>query len=178
MNNKEYLKRKGCVLRAPEPEDLAYMFLFENTSSLWEVSNTTGPYSRFYLKQYLEQNKNDLYTDRQLRLMITQDTEVVGIIDLCNFEPFHNRAEIGIIIAEEHQRKGIGKLALQLLCEYCFEYLGIQQLYAYIETRNEGSIRLFTGCGFKECAYLKNWIRNGSKYHDVKMVQLIPSRHD
>ena len=175
MNKKEYLRRNGYVLRAPEPEDLACMYLFENTPSLWEVGNATGPYSRFYLKQYIEENKNDLYTDRQLRLMIAYKEEVIGIIDLCNFEPFHNRAEVGIVIAEAHQKKGIGHLALQLLCEYCFGYLGIHQLYAYIDTTNEASFRLFAGCGFKECAHLKDWIRSGSQYRDVKMVQLIPS---
>ena len=57
----DLLQRDGYRLRAPEPEDLACMVLFENTTSLWAVSNTTGPYSRYCLKQYLETNKNDLY---------------------------------------------------------------------------------------------------------------------
>lgn len=171
MNNKEYLKRDGLWLRAPEPEDLACMYLFENTPSLWEVSNATGPYSRFYLKQYIEENRNDLYTDRQLRLMIERKGVMVGIIDLCNFDPFHNRAEVGIVIAEEHRRKGIGKLALQLLTDYCFEYLGIHQLYAYIDVTNDACFQLFSQCCFKECAYLKDWMRTGSEYRDVKMVQ-------
>ena len=171
MDNKEYLNRNGYHLRAPEPEDLAYMYIFENTPSLWEVSNATGPYSRFYLKQYIEQNKNDLYTDRQLRLMIEHKSGIVGIIDLCNFDPFHNRAEVGIVIADEYRGRGIGKLALQLLCEYCFDYLGIHQLYAYIDTTNEVSLHLFTVCGFEECACLKDWMRTGTQYRDVKMMQ-------
>lgn len=171
MSDKEYLKRDGYVLRAPEPEDLAYMYLFENTPSLWEVSNVTGPYSRFYLKQYIEQNQNDLYADRQLRLMIEYNKEVVGIVDLCNFEPFHNRAEVGIVIAENQRGKGIGKLALQLLCEYCLNYLGIHQLYAYIDTTNGACLRLFETCGFEVCALLKDWMRTGTTFRDVKMVQ-------
>ena len=171
MSDREYLKRDGYLLRAPEPEDLAYMFLFENTPSLWEVGNVTGPYSRFYLKQYIEQNQNDLYIDRQLRLMIEHESEVVGVIDLCSFDPFHNRAEVGIVIAEEHRGKGIGKLALQLLCEYCSDYLGIHQLYAYIDITNEACLHLFAACGFRECAHLKDWMRTGSQYRDVKMLQ-------
>ena len=47
----ELLQKNGYRLRAPEPEDLDCMLQFENTSTLWEVSNATGPYSRFYLKQ-------------------------------------------------------------------------------------------------------------------------------
>ena len=125
----ELLQKNGYRLRAPEPEDLDCMLQFENTSTLWEVSNATGPYSRFYLKQYLETNQNDIYTDGQLRLMIeSPQKEVVGIIDLFNFEPFHSKAEVGIVIGEAHRCQGIGELALLLLQEHCYEYLGIHQL--------------------------------------------------
>ena len=118
----ELLQRNGYRLRAPEPEDLGVMMQFENTPSLWEVSTPTGPYSRFYLKQYIETNKNDLYEDRQLRLMIeSPEKRVVGIIDLFNFEPFHSKAEVGIVIGEAHRYQGIGELALLLLQEHCLQ---------------------------------------------------------
>lgn len=172
----DLLQRDGYRLRAPEPEDLGVMILFENTTSLWEVSNATGPYSRFYLKQYIETNQNDLYEDKQLRLMIENpDKQVVGIIDICNFDPFHNRAEIGIVVADSYQKKGIGKLALQLLKEHCFDFLGIHQLFAYIDVSNEPCRKLFKNCGFIECAYLKEWMRTGKNYRDVVMVQYINS---
>lgn len=172
----DLLQRDGYRLRAPEPEDLACMVLFENTTSLWAVSNTTGPYSRYCLKQYLETNKNDLYGDRQLRLMIeTPDKDVAGIIDLCNFDPFHQRAEVGIVVADGYQRKGIGELALQLLMEHAFGFLGIHQLYAYIDVTNEPCRHLFKKCGFSECACLKDWMKQGRVYRDVLMVQCINS---
>lgn len=168
----QLLQKDGYVLRAPEPEDLASMMLFENTSSLWEVSTPTGPYSRFYLKQYIEQNKNDIYTDRQLRLMIeTPAKEVAGIIDLFNFDPFHSRAEVGIVVAEACRQQGIATLALELLVQFAFDYLGIHQLVAFIDEGNEASRRLFSRCRFEECGYLKDWMRIGSIFHPVVMVQ-------
>ena len=168
----DLLQKDGYRLRAPEPEDLDYMLQFENTPSLWEVSNATGPYSRFYLKQYIESNKNDLYADNQLRLMIeSPEKEVVGIIDIFNFEPFHNRAEVGIVIADHSRRLGIGLLALELLTKHCFDYLGIHQLYAFIDVTNEACRRLFQKGGFEECALLKDWMRTGKTYRDVVMVQ-------
>ena len=172
----DLLQKDGYLLRAPEPEDLACMMRFENTPSLWEVSNATGPYSRYFLKQYIETNQNDLYTDRQLRLMIqTPDKQVAGIIDLCNFDPHHSRAEVGIVIAEEYRRKGIGQLALNLLVEHCSHYLGIHQLYAYIDDENEVCHRLFQKCGFHECAFLRDWMRTGKTFRNVVMVQRINS---
>ena len=172
----DLLQKDGYRLRAPEPEDLACMMQFENTPSLWSVSNTTGPYSRFFLKQYLESNRNDIYADNQLRLMIeSPEKQVVGIIDLFNFDPFQSRAEVGIVIGEAYRRQGIGELALQLLVEHSFQYLGIHQLYAHIDTTNEASLRLFKKCGFEECGYLKDWMRTGKNFRDVVLMQCINS---
>ena len=77
MMSDRHFQGNGIRLRAPEPEDLEVMFRFENATDVWEMSNTTGPYSRFQLKQYIEQTQNDLFADRQLRLMNSQITETV-----------------------------------------------------------------------------------------------------
>lgn len=79
MMSDRHFQGNGIRLRAPEPEDLEVMFRFENATDVWEMSNTTGPYSRFQLKQYIEQTQNDLFADRQLRLMIENgNRQVVG----------------------------------------------------------------------------------------------------
>ena len=168
------LEENGIKLRAPEPEDLDCMFRFENIVDLWDISNTTGPCSRFHLKQYIEQTQNDLFTDRQLRLMIeNSDRQVVGIVDICNFDPLHSRAEVGIVIDEAQRRKGIGRQALFLLESHCFHYLGIHQLFAYVDTANKPCRKLFTTCGYQECALLKDWMHTGKGYRDVIMLQKI-----
>ena len=170
----ELAEENGIKLRAPEPEDLDCMFRFENIVDLWDISNTTGPYSRFHLKQYIEQTQNDLFTDRQLRLMIeNSDRQVVGIVDICNFDPLHSRAEVGIVIDEAQRRKGIGRQALFLLESHCFHYLGIHQLFAYVDTANKPCRKLFTTCGYQECALLKDWMHTGKSYRDVIMLQKI-----
>ena len=86
-------------LRAIEPEDLDILYRIENDMSLWNDSVTSVPYSRYILYDYIANTKNDIYTDRQVRMMIENEKqEVVGIIDLINFEPKHLRAEIGIVV--------------------------------------------------------------------------------
>lgn len=169
----QLLQRDGYVLRAPEPEDLECMFRFENTSDLWEISNTTGPYSRFQLKQYIEQTQNDLFVDRQLRLMIDKEGVVKGIVDICNFDPLHSRAEVGIVIDKDYREKGIASIALSLLEEHCFHYLGIHQLFAYIDIANTPCRKLFKVCGYRECGLLKDWMHRSGGYRDVLLVQKI-----
>ena len=169
------LEKEGIKLRAPEPEDLEVMFRFENSTDVWEMSNTTGPYSRFQLKQYIEQSQNDLFADRQLRLMIENGAgQTVGIIDVCCYDPLHNRAEVGIMVDKAFRGQGIGMKALSLLEEHCFHYLGVHQLFAYIAEKNLPCRKLFAACGYKENAVLKDWMHtSGGGYTDVLIVQKI-----
>lgn len=160
------------ILRAPEPEDLDVLFAMENDSRLWAVGTATGPYSRYQLKQYLSESRNDLYADRQLRFMIQHESgEVVGIIDLSCFDPRHNRAEVGIVVREDRHRQGIAREAISRLERHSFTLLGIHQLYAYVPTDNYPCLNLFRSSGFEETACLKDWIRVGTTYKDVSLLQ-------
>ena len=43
-------------LRALEPEDIDFLYYLENDKSLWELSDTQTPFSRYVLKKYIEKN--------------------------------------------------------------------------------------------------------------------------
>ncbi|HAV55970.1 MAG TPA: GNAT family N-acetyltransferase, partial [Aequorivita sp.] len=43
------LKGEHIFLRALELSDLDFLYILENDESLWEVSNTTTPYSKYIL---------------------------------------------------------------------------------------------------------------------------------
>lgn len=159
-------------LRAPEPEDLEVMLAFENDESIWEQSSATGPYSRYQLKRFLQESQNDLFVDRQLRLMIvTAKGDVAGIVDLCAFDPRHNRAEIGVVIRKEFRRQGIGRKALELLERHSFNLLGIHQLYALVREDNLASLALFQSSGYSQSGCLKEWYRSGIGFSDVFVFQ-------
>ena len=59
-----FLMNDRIYLRAVEPEDMDIMYEMENDPSMWDISNFTVPYSRYVLRQHLEQHKeriNELY---------------------------------------------------------------------------------------------------------------------
>lgn len=170
---RNYLKNEEICLRAPEPTDLNVMLSIENDSVFWDVSCTLAPWSRYDLHQYIKSNRNDIFKDEQLRLMITRisDEEVVGAVDLTDFNPHHNRAAVGIIILSECQQNGYARQALELLCDYSFNFLHINQLYAHIPVGNEASLRLFASAGFTRSGLLKEWLHRENGYEDVVLVQ-------
>lgn len=164
-----YLINERIFLRAVEPEDLEVMYCMENDPEMWEVSSFTVPYSRFILKQYIADNQNDIYADKQLRLMIVKrDTnEVVGTLDLSEYVPMHGRAAVGVAIKKEFRHKGYAADALSLLCHYAFDFLQLHQLYAQVNVNNEYSCKLFEGCGFIKNGTLKDWLKTAKGYADV-----------
>ena len=83
--NKSYFCSERVRLRAMEPEDLEVMYAMENDSQTWDVTNFTVPYSRFVLKQYIENSECDMFADRQLRMMIVraEDDALIGL--LCDY---------------------------------------------------------------------------------------------
>ncbi|MBD0726690.1 GNAT family N-acetyltransferase [Flavobacterium sp. L1I52] len=170
------LKGNSIYLRALEPEDLEFIYAIENDENIWEVSNTQTPYSRFLIRQYLENAHQDIYEAKQLRLAICKDQDfpAIGLIDLFDFDPRNNRAGVGILIHSEGNRnQQIGSEALELLIRYSFGHLNLHQLYANIGVSNDASVALFTKFGFQCIGLKKDWNLINGVYQDEAVYQLI-----
>ena len=163
---------KEVSLRAMEPEDLDLLYRIENDIELWNVGNTNVPYSRYALHDYIANASGDIYTDKQLRLMIENgDEETVGIVDIIDFNPQHMRAEIGIVIQRIHRCQGYAHAALVKLISYCQRILHLHQIYAVVDQSNQESESLFGSMGFHRAAELSEWLYDGKKYHTAVIMQ-------
>lgn len=169
------LDNENIRLRALEPEDLDALYRWENNTDSWGVGYTLAPYSRFVLKEYIEQSHRDIFDLKQLRLMIEckNDEQVVGMIDLFDFDPAHRKAGVGILLDSEFRGKGIATEAVRILSVYAFSFLKLHQLYAHIPVTNEESLKLFKRCGFIETGRLTDWLYVSDGYKDVLVMQLI-----
>lgn len=169
------LSNNIIALRALEPTDLDTLYAWENDTRLWTVSDTIAPYSREALLRYLEDYTGDIYAQRQLRLMVTltDDGTPVGTVDFLNFDPLNNRAELGLFIDEAHRGKGFGRQALELLTAYARDHIGMRQLYVYIALDNEVCLKLFEDFGYRRAGVLHSWVKRGSSYRDVALLQMI-----
>lgn len=169
------LKGENIYLRALEPEDLDFIHTIENDESLWELSNTLVPYSKFLIKQYLEHSHKDIFEVKQLRLVIsTYKEEPLGMIDLFDFDFKNSRAGLGILVKDLKDRKlGYGSEALQLLINYSFNHLDLHQLYCNISEENEASIKLFESHGFLKIGLKKDWNYVEGAYKNEYLFQLI-----
>lgn len=168
------------ILRAPEPSDIDVLYRWENDPEIWHISNVYSPFSKYILEKYLENAHLDIYQVKQLRLMIdvkengASDGRPVGTIDLFDFDPYHNRAGVGILIGEKSdRRKGYAFTALQKFIDYSFNTLLLHQLYCNITEGNTDSLKLFKKCGFTVSGHKTDWIKTPGRYLDEYLLQLI-----
>ena len=169
------LKGEHIYLRALESEDLDFVFAIENDETVWELSGTQTPYSRFLIKQYLDNAHQDIYEAKQLRLVISSnENETLGLIDIFDFDFKNKRAGIGILISSHLDRgKGYGKEALSLLVNYCFLKLDLHQLYCNVSDENTASLSLFKNEGFEVIGLKKDWNYDTEGFRDEYLLQLI-----
>jgi len=174
------LSGKHTRLRAIEPADLDIIYEWENDPENWLISNTITPFSRHVLSRYIEQSHKDIHEARQLRLMIDLmdesgiTGETIGTVDLFDFDPVHERAGMGILIAnQENRMKGFAYESLTILIRYAFETLHLHQLYCNISNDNVASLNLFAKLGFQQIGVKRDWLRESSGWRDVCFLQLI-----
>lgn len=173
------LHGKLVRLRAPEPEDIEYLFKWENNTEIWHLSNTLTPFSRYTLKQYIESSTADIYEAKQVRFMIdllAENNKTIGTIDLFDFDPYNSRVGIGILIADTAYRgKGYAGDALETVIRYAFEVLKLHQVFCNIAIDNEASIALFKSKGFSIIGEKKDWIKSFDRWIGEYTLQLINS---
>lgn len=170
------LRNNYMYLRAVEPEDLDYLYKWENDTNLWIHGNTLAPYSKNTLRQYIEESQQyDIFESNQLRLVMCkqEDDTIVGAVDIYDVDVHSRRAGIGLLVDEQFRQQGFAQQALELVRNYAFEFLDLHQLYAHISVNNKVSIDLFEKAGYKQVGILKDWIHTPNGYENVALVQLV-----
>jgi diamine N-acetyltransferase len=167
------LKGEQIYLRTLEPADADIILKWENNSDNWRVSNTLVPFSRKLIEDYVN-SAQDIYSIKQLRFIIclVENDKEIGAIDLFDFDSYHQKVGLGILIAElEDRRNGYAIEAVLLIKEYCFNHLNLHQVYCNILSENKASIDLFEKSGFTICGTKKDWIKNKEGWLDELMLQ-------
>lgn len=167
------LTSQQITLRALEPDDLELLYQWENNSEVWKVSNTHTPMSKFILANYIKSSDADIWEKKELRLIIENNQQKsVGTIEVFDFDPYHQRAGLGIIIFEKtNRREGIASEAINIIIEYLKNEIGIYQIYVNIATDNQPSIKLFEKLSFELIGIKKHWLKRPTGWIDELMYQ-------
>jgi RimJ/RimL family protein N-acetyltransferase len=86
---------------------------------------------------------------------IELEGEVVGTCTLAGIDRQHRRAELGFAILRRRWGQRVVSRALPPVIELAFERLGLHRLEADADPRNEASLRVLEGLGFRREGLLR-----------------------
>jgi diamine N-acetyltransferase len=166
---------KSVRLRALEPDDIDAIYRWENDPSVWTHSAAHQPFSRQTLQRFIDESSaTDIYSSRQLRLMaVNNEGTAVGCADLFDFDPYHRRAGVGVLIDSRLRNNGYGKAMLRELGQFAATHLQLHLLYCDIADNNIASIRLFESEGFQRCGTRPGWLWCDNEWHAAHIYQKV-----
>jgi diamine N-acetyltransferase len=124
------LKGRNIVLRPLQNTDLDFLFEIENNIKNWQFGSEKKKYNKQELLDYITNTKTDISLAKQYRFVIDLNSTPIGFIDIFNYT--NDSAGMGVIITEKYRKKGFAKEALNLLTDYAFIILDINQLHATV----------------------------------------------
>lgn len=164
-------------LRKIEPEDLPFLYQWENDASAWADADNHNPLSHRDLRDYIESTTGDIYRDGQIRLVIellptetttettttttttttTESRLTIGCIDLFDLDARNRKAALGMYIAPEFRGQGYGRQAVAQTEQYAFQHLNLRMIYAIIRETNIACRSLYQSMGYQPTAHLRAW---------------------
>lgn len=96
----------------------------------------------------------------QWGIELNEGKELIGIIDLYNFDPNGNKCWVGYEIGYNWWNKGYGTEALKAVLDFAFNHIKINEISAAHNTDNPASGRIMEKAGMHKDHIIENMITN------------------
>lgn len=165
---------KQLMLRALEPDDIDLIYRWENDPAVWDSSAAHVPYSRHALTQYLlSAVDGDIYAQRQLRLIGEEGGKAVGCADLYDFDPYHHRAGLGLLVDSALRGQGYGTALAAEITAFCKRELQLHLLYCDVDERNAACLQALRRNGFAEVGIRHGWLWMHDHYENAVAMEIL-----
>lgn len=142
----------------------------------YETSKYLDQYSKVFTledeKDFVERTRKDdkIY----LSIVKLSNDELIGNISLVNINHINKTATLGIMIGKSNERgKGYGTEAINLLLDYAFNHLNLNNIMLELLDTNERAKKCYLKCGFKELGVRKQSHYLEGVYHDSIYMQIL-----
>jgi len=116
--------------------------------------------------------------DVVLAVRLVADDRLAGNVGLHRIDRIHRSAEFGIFIGPPELRgKGLGTEATALTLKYGFGELNLHRVWLRVYGFNEGGIRAYAKCGFKEEGRLRGAYSYGGRWHDIVLMGVLAEEY-
>ena len=127
-------------------------------------------------KDWITHNSNNY----MFAIVSLEDDKLIGNSGIQGIDQLRQCAEVGLFIGDEENRnKGYGEEVLNLLLDYGFDYLNLNNIMLIVFSFNERAISCYKKVGFKEIGKRRqSYYLKGRFYDEVYMDILKEERYD
>ncbi len=174
------LNGEQCFLRTLQEEDVRQMTeLVRRNKVYWSIYEPRHP-SEYYTEKIQLRKIQESIRQMQMRrefsfgIFLRGSQELIGHISIYAIKrlPFSS-AFVGYSLDETQTGKGIATEALELICRFAFEDIGIHRLEAYVSPKNVGSVRVLEKAKFDQEGLLKQLLYVNGEWEDHYMYALL-----
>ena len=140
----------------------------------FKVTDGTGKSGLLYTinteKEYMEKmTKKE--NAANFAIVTLEDDKLIGNCGITNINIKDRIGVLGIFIGEEDKRgKGYGTEVINLLLDYAFNYLNLNNIMLIVKSFNDTAINCYKKVGFKEIGRRRqSYYLNGKYYDDIYM---------
>jgi RimJ/RimL family protein N-acetyltransferase len=97
-------------------DDFNLVFDWENREELWEISDESGPFSTLQIQRFMDRCLANPPEDIERWIVENEEGYPIGMVDLFDIDRTLKSGGIGILIADQHNRRlGHARRALTLV---------------------------------------------------------------
>jgi [ribosomal protein S5]-alanine N-acetyltransferase len=169
------LETKHYLLRGITLEDASELFTMLGNKETMKYITPNPVTSVEEVKEIISTYLTRFLEKKEIPWVILEkDTgKVVGQFRLHKVHTWHRKAEMGAVIREGYQGKGIMSEVLQSLLPFVFETLKLNRLVGDIFAENEGSRKLLEKYNFTKEGVLRNTDFDGERFHDTVVYSML-----
>ncbi|HEY2474512.1 MAG TPA: GNAT family protein [Candidatus Cybelea sp.] len=168
--------RNGVLLRAPRLADAEAIAKHANNREVWLNLRDVmpHPYSVADAREFIDRVKEEA---PRLLFSIDLKGEVVGGIGLVPGTDIERySAEVGYWLGPQYWSRGIATAALERICRYGFDELGLLRVFAMPIAWNAASFRVLEKAGFQREGIMRNACVKDGKVVDMVLYAKVAER--
>lgn len=165
-----FLRSGEVLLRPLSYKDTEFLLLARNDPEMSSEFFSDSPIYDFEHDQWLRTKAKD-----NIELIIEYQNQSVGQVRITDIDFRNQKAQFGIFVIKQFQKKGIATTASRLLINYVFENLPINKIYLELFDYNKAAEKLYEKLGFfKEGIFREEVYKNG-KFRNVIRMSILKS---
>jgi ribosomal-protein-alanine N-acetyltransferase len=168
------LETKRLALRAMQPSDAEALFRILSDEEVMRYYDRPALIHLDEAQHIIATHRERFEHGEAMRwgISIKENDTLIGN---CGFfwQPRHQFAEIGYVLARAYWRQGIMTEALQALLHFGFNVKNLHRIEAEVILGNYASIQILRKLGFQEEGVLRERLFVHDRFHDVKLFSLL-----